>query len=47
MKLKNSDIKQSKSCMSVILETYKDFAENTSIHGLKYTVKKEVGYWER
>lgn len=32
---------------SVAYDTYKDFAENTSIHGLKYTVKKEITATEK
>lgn len=31
----------------IIYETYQDFAENTSIHGLKYTVKKEISLTEK
>lgn len=32
---------------NIIYETYHDFAENTSIHGLKYTVKKEISLIEK
>lgn len=45
MRLKNKERK--KGFWSVVYETYKDFAENTSIHGLKYTVMKEIGTWEK
>ncbi|CAG9812960.1 unnamed protein product [Phaedon cochleariae] len=47
MKLKNSEVKKSKGYLPVVCNTYKDFAENTSIHGLKYTVKNEIDTWER
>lgn len=32
---------------SALYETYRDFAENTSIHGLKYTILKEIGIIEK
>ncbi|KAF5293904.1 hypothetical protein FQA39_LY13609 [Lamprigera yunnana] len=33
--------------MKSIIKTYKDFAQNTSIHGLKYTTQKNAGIFER
>nr|CAH7737279.1 unnamed protein product [Callosobruchus chinensis] len=47
MRLRNSEHKETKSWSSIVSETYKDFAENTSIHGLKYTVKNEIGSCEK
>ncbi|VEN36159.1 unnamed protein product [Callosobruchus maculatus] len=47
MRLRNSEYKETKSWSSIVSETYKDFAENTSIHGLKYTVKNEIGSCEK
>ncbi|KAG5897776.1 hypothetical protein JTB14_019994 [Gonioctena quinquepunctata] len=47
MKLKNSESRRSKSCLAIVSETYKDFADNTSIQGLKYTVKNEIETWEK
>ncbi|RZB39142.1 sodium channel protein Nach-like [Asbolus verrucosus] len=39
--------KNRKDFMSIVYETYKDFAENTSIHGLKYTVKRGIVLYEK
>ncbi|XP_068895417.1 sodium channel protein Nach-like isoform X1 [Tenebrio molitor] len=36
-----------KDFASIVQETFKEFAENTSIHGLKYTVKREVTIYEK
>ncbi|XP_018562387.1 sodium channel protein Nach-like [Anoplophora glabripennis] len=47
MRLKNSEIQKSKGCFTVLSETYQDFANNTSIHGLKYTVSTKVGPYEK
>lgn len=39
--------KVDRNISSVAYDTFKDFAENTSIHGLKYTVKKEITTTEK
>uniref|UniRef100_A0A6P7GY66 Pickpocket protein 28-like n=1 Tax=Diabrotica virgifera virgifera TaxID=50390 RepID=A0A6P7GY66_DIAVI len=46
-KYTNKHAKKPKSFLTIVYETYKDFAENTSIHGLKYTVKPDIGTPER
>lgn len=47
MKLKDSEQKKSKGWYTIVTETYRDFAENTSIHGLKYTVTHETSKREK
>lgn len=47
MQLKSSEVRKSKSYFTVLWETYQDFAKNTSIHGLKYTVIEKIGPYEK
>ncbi|CAH0550265.1 unnamed protein product [Brassicogethes aeneus] len=47
MKIKQADNRKQRSCMSILSETFRDFAENTSIHGLKYTVRSDTNPYEK
>ncbi|CAG9860564.1 unnamed protein product [Phyllotreta striolata] len=47
MKPKNGDVKRKRGFGPILYDTYKEFAENTSLHGLKYTVMKDIGKWEK
>ncbi|KAJ8925626.1 hypothetical protein NQ315_009470, partial [Exocentrus adspersus] len=48
MRIKRTKFRKSSNNNSkIIWETFKDFAENTSIHGLKHTVTKDVSRHEK
>ncbi|XP_044264370.1 sodium channel protein Nach-like [Tribolium madens] len=39
--------KNRKDFTSIVSETFKDFAENTSIHGLRYAVRRDIVIYEK